>query len=77
VVAQFGDNFPGGHNVVFDGQDAGHKAGLICSSIRSNAHFAKKNPRLNKLTFIWPGFAGPGGGVDCLTPAGNKSSKHK
>jgi hypothetical protein len=37
VAAQFGDNFPGGHGVVFDGQDAGHRAGLIRCSQRCAA----------------------------------------
>ncbi|MNL17779.1 hypothetical protein D3C87_1388940 [compost metagenome] len=37
VATQFGDNLPGGHGVVFDGQDAGHKAGLIKCSQRCAA----------------------------------------
>jgi hypothetical protein len=37
VAAQFGDDFTGGHGVVFDGQDAGHRAGLIKCSQRCAA----------------------------------------
>jgi hypothetical protein len=53
MVAQFGDNFPGGHGVVFDGQDAGHRVGLKWGLIRSCEHFAKKSAAFNKLTFIF------------------------
>jgi hypothetical protein len=52
MAAQFGDNFPGGYGVVFDGQDAGHRAGLIIGSIRSSGHFAKNCSRLIKFNFM-------------------------
>jgi hypothetical protein len=32
VAAQFGDDFPGGHGVVFDGQNAGHRRYLFGGS---------------------------------------------
>ncbi|MNP25055.1 hypothetical protein D3C76_1178480 [compost metagenome] len=48
VAAQFGDNFPCGHGVVFDGQDAGHKAGLIRCSQRLCAILPRNDRRLTK-----------------------------
>ncbi|MNI58907.1 hypothetical protein D3C73_1140420 [compost metagenome] len=53
MAAQFGNNFPSGHGVVFDGQYAGHRADLIVNSRQVWGHFAKKCRRLFKLTFMW------------------------
>jgi hypothetical protein len=44
MAAQFSHNFPGGHGVVFDGQDAGHRASLLSGSLQ-NEGILPRNPR--------------------------------
>jgi hypothetical protein len=67
MAAQFSDDFTGGHGVVFNGQDAGHGAGLIKCSQRCAAFCQEMFAGfLNKSSWS----------LQCIKPAESAHSLH-